>query len=69
MESLENKIAETANPVKNEIALNVGGKIFTTTKSTLMKCEGSYFYAMLGSGQFKPNETGNYFIVRYKNII
>eukprot|EP01118_Nematostelium_gracile_P005841 TRINITY_DN1866_c1_g1_i1.p2 TRINITY_DN1866_c1_g1~~TRINITY_DN1866_c1_g1_i1.p2 ORF type:complete len:130 (-),score=21.90 TRINITY_DN1866_c1_g1_i1:522-911(-) len=44
--------------------LNVGGKRFSTSKSTLTSIEDTYFHAMLSSDKWKPNEDGEYFIDR-----
>jgi hypothetical protein len=49
---------------KNKIKLDVGGQLFTTSKETLLKFEGSFFFAMLSSGRWEPDEDGTYFIDR-----
>lgn len=49
---------------KSKIVLNVGGKRFEVSKDTLMSYEGSFFYSMLRSEQFLPDENGEYFIDR-----
>mmetsp|Transcript_30348 Transcript_30348/g.42610 ORF Transcript_30348/g.42610 Transcript_30348/m.42610 type:complete len:311 (+) Transcript_30348:16-948(+) len=49
---------------KTKIKLDVGGKIFATSKSTLVSMEGTYFHALLGSGNWQPEEDGSYFIDR-----
>lgn len=36
---------------REQITFNIGGKIFSTTKTTLMKQE-NYFYGLLRSGSF-----------------
>jgi hypothetical protein len=50
------------------ITLNVGGTIFTTSRSTLCKIPDSVFYAMFSSNsQMMPSvkdQNGNYFIDR-----
>ena len=48
----------------NKIKLDVGGKIFKTSKETLTKIEGSYFHCMLGSSSWQPDDDGSYFIDR-----
>jgi hypothetical protein len=40
------------------IKINVGGKHFETLKSTLISLEGTYFYALLASGMWKPDSDG-----------
>jgi hypothetical protein len=47
-----------------KITLDVGGRVFSTSKETLMRFEGSYFYEMLNSGNFLPGPDGSYFIDR-----
>eukprot|EP01130_Rhizamoeba_saxonica_P018678 TRINITY_DN9427_c0_g1_i1.p1 TRINITY_DN9427_c0_g1~~TRINITY_DN9427_c0_g1_i1.p1 ORF type:complete len:359 (+),score=77.66 TRINITY_DN9427_c0_g1_i1:41-1117(+) len=46
------------------IVLNVGGTTFSTSRDTLLKDHSSYFYSMFGSGYWRPNENGEYFIDR-----
>lgn len=40
----------------------MGGALFCISKSHLLSVEGSYFRAMLASGQWKPESDGTYFI-------
>ncbi|RHY16477.1 hypothetical protein DYB38_007993 [Aphanomyces astaci] len=60
---LERRIQENlANP-PNIVTLDVGGTIFKTSKANLLRVEGSYFHALLGSGQWKPDSPGDaYFL-------
>ncbi|KAF0687058.1 Aste57867_21139 [Aphanomyces stellatus] len=44
------------------VSLNVGGRVFQTSRATLLRQEGSYFDAMLSSGQWQPDAQGAYFI-------
>jgi hypothetical protein len=57
----------TPEPRKEEnqeiIKLNVGGKLFVTTRTTIFSVENS-LKAMLQSGAFKPDLEGAYFIDR-----
>eukprot|EP01006_Ploeotia_vitrea_P051219 TRINITY_DN67533_c3_g4_i1.p1 TRINITY_DN67533_c3_g4~~TRINITY_DN67533_c3_g4_i1.p1 ORF type:complete len:312 (-),score=31.70 TRINITY_DN67533_c3_g4_i1:383-1318(-) len=47
------------------IRLNVGGTVFTTTKSTLMSSPDSFFSSMVSSGVWEPDaKTGEFFIDR-----
>ncbi|RHY43676.1 hypothetical protein DYB30_014157 [Aphanomyces astaci] len=56
---LERRIQENlANP-PNIVTLDVGGTIFKTSKANLLRVEGSYFHALLGSGQWKPDSPGD----------
>jgi ABC-type Fe3+-citrate transport system substrate-binding protein len=59
---LEKMMEENAAKAKQKIKLDIGGKIFTTSKSTLMRYENTYFYAMLASGKWQPDEDGTLFI-------
>src|SRR4051794_40995666 len=47
-----------------QIKLDVGGQTFATSKTTLLAHENSFFYAMLSSGDWQPDEDGSYFIDR-----
>src|SRR5690349_12693531 len=62
---IENKIEENASQAKQKIKLDVGGKIFATTKSALMRVKDSYFSAMIGSGKWQPDEDGIVYNWRY----
>eukprot|EP01114_Cavostelium_apophysatum_P001003 TRINITY_DN10869_c0_g1_i1.p1 TRINITY_DN10869_c0_g1~~TRINITY_DN10869_c0_g1_i1.p1 ORF type:complete len:311 (+),score=64.19 TRINITY_DN10869_c0_g1_i1:99-1031(+) len=50
--------------LKDRVKLNIGGKKFETSKSTLLLIKNTYFSAMLSSGQWKPDEQGYFFIDR-----
>jgi len=54
----------TVSTAKQKIVLNIGGKKFATSRSTLLSVKNSFFYAMLCSEQWKPDEDGEYFIDR-----
>ena len=58
------KVAENRAKAPKKIKLDVGGKTFTTSKDTLLQHENTFFYAMLSSDQWKPDEDGVYFIDR-----
>jgi len=58
LQEMEEKIKESANKAKNKIKFDVGGETFTVSKEALLREEGSYFYHMLASDQFKPDEDG-----------
>eukprot|EP01006_Ploeotia_vitrea_P019659 TRINITY_DN51883_c0_g1_i1.p1 TRINITY_DN51883_c0_g1~~TRINITY_DN51883_c0_g1_i1.p1 ORF type:complete len:301 (-),score=38.05 TRINITY_DN51883_c0_g1_i1:733-1635(-) len=49
---------------KDRVVLNVGGSVFETSKATLMTDSGSFFHAMVHSGAWAPDETGQFFIDR-----
>eukprot|EP00931_Biecheleriopsis_adriatica_P030082 TRINITY_DN17750_c0_g2_i1.p1 TRINITY_DN17750_c0_g2~~TRINITY_DN17750_c0_g2_i1.p1 ORF type:complete len:332 (+),score=79.77 TRINITY_DN17750_c0_g2_i1:81-1076(+) len=61
---VEAKMAENAAAAKDKVKLDVGGRIFSTAKSTLLKFEGTYFHALLSSGEFQPEDGNSYFIDR-----
>jgi hypothetical protein len=63
-EKLEAQMEKNAAIAKNKIRLEVGGTIFTTSKSVLLRLENTYFHAMLASGKWQPDEDGVYFIDR-----
>jgi hypothetical protein len=58
------RIKLSEHSMYDKVTLDVGGKIFATSKGTLMRFEDSYFYAMLNSGNFLPGPDGAYFIDR-----
>jgi len=61
---LERRMNESAEKAKTKIKLDVGGKIFSTSKTTLLQHQGTYFYALLASDHWQPDEDGCYFIDR-----
>ncbi|KAF0697461.1 Aste57867_11845 [Aphanomyces stellatus] len=58
----ERRVLATLASAPNLITLNVGGTPFTVPKETLLRVEGSYFYAMLGSGHWKPDNGNAFFL-------
>eukprot|EP01118_Nematostelium_gracile_P016349 TRINITY_DN6749_c0_g1_i2.p1 TRINITY_DN6749_c0_g1~~TRINITY_DN6749_c0_g1_i2.p1 ORF type:complete len:316 (-),score=67.77 TRINITY_DN6749_c0_g1_i2:83-1009(-) len=63
-EETKKKIEESILKVETKIDLNVGGTKFSASKATLLSMEGTYFYAMLASDRWKPDNQGEYFIDR-----
>ncbi|ETV79968.1 hypothetical protein H257_07164 [Aphanomyces astaci] len=61
---MERRVQEDVANVSSVITLNVGGTIFQTAKDTLLRVEGSYFHALLGSGMWNPTPGmgGAYFL-------
>jgi hypothetical protein len=55
---LQKELEDNSSNAKQRITLNVGGKVFQTAKANLLRFENTYFHAMLGSGQWKPEEDG-----------
>mmetsp|Transcript_44497 Transcript_44497/g.83359 ORF Transcript_44497/g.83359 Transcript_44497/m.83359 type:complete len:355 (+) Transcript_44497:20-1084(+) len=56
---------EYAERAASRVRLNVGGKIFETSKPTLLAELDSMLYALMHSGAFRPDpKTGEYFIDR-----
>jgi len=49
---------------KSKVKLNVGGTVFTTSKSNLTSVKDSFFSYMLSNDKWKPDEDGEYFIDR-----
>lgn len=61
---LKRKVEDDTKHATKKIKLDVGGKIFCIGKNHLLRIEGSYFHAMLSSGQWDPDSDGAYFIDR-----
>ncbi|KAH9184807.1 hypothetical protein AeNC1_013214, partial [Aphanomyces euteiches] len=60
---LENRIDDNISKFPNVITLDVGGTIYKATKETLLRFEGSYFHALLGSGCWNPDSSdGAYYL-------
>jgi hypothetical protein len=79
LQEIEQTMAECAAAAKTkvglrlylltvQITLNIGGKKFTTTKTTLLSVPDTYFHAMLSSGKWLPDEDGEYFIDRNPKV-
>ncbi|RLO05325.1 hypothetical protein DYB28_010654 [Aphanomyces astaci] len=51
----EARIQQNVDRHPNLVTLNVGGTTFQTSKDTLLRGEGTYFHALLGSGRWKPD--------------
>eukprot|EP01117_Protostelium_nocturnum_P018790 TRINITY_DN7928_c0_g1_i1.p1 TRINITY_DN7928_c0_g1~~TRINITY_DN7928_c0_g1_i1.p1 ORF type:complete len:262 (+),score=116.22 TRINITY_DN7928_c0_g1_i1:46-831(+) len=64
LKELERKMKERSDNAKSTITLNVGGKLFTTSKENLLRVKNTYFSSLLQSENWKPDEDGNYFIDR-----
>ncbi len=62
-------IEKHSSSAKQKIKLNVGGQVFATSKSTLLAFEGSFFYGMLGSGRWEPDEGNSRFFLSYRNYL
>mmetsp|Transcript_24792 Transcript_24792/g.41949 ORF Transcript_24792/g.41949 Transcript_24792/m.41949 type:complete len:315 (+) Transcript_24792:22-966(+) len=63
-DALVAKVTEHATAAPRKIKLDIGGEKFTTTKETLLRFQDSFFYAMIGSGHWSPDEDGVYFVDR-----
>jgi hypothetical protein len=62
---LDALMEENIAKAKHKIKLDVGGKCFATSKTSLLRFEGSFFWTMLAGGRWAPNEEdGAYFIDR-----
>lgn len=62
--SLVREVEANLDAARTRVDLNVGGRTFATAKNTLLRTEGSYFHALLGSGHWEPCAEGAYFIDR-----
>lgn len=58
------KVQEHSEASQAKVNLNVGGRAFTTSRENLLRWEGTYFHALLGSGEWQPCSDGAYFIDR-----
>jgi hypothetical protein len=64
-EEIKNKFEKVSSQAKSKIKLNVGGKIFTTSLSTLTMEKNTYFSSMFSEYfNTQPDEDGEYFIDR-----
>ncbi|CAK4474150.1 unnamed protein product [Aphanomyces euteiches] len=52
---MEHRIQQNIASMRQVVTLDVGGMIFKTSKENLLRDEGSYFHALLGSGLWKPD--------------
>ncbi|KDO21631.1 hypothetical protein SPRG_12871 [Saprolegnia parasitica CBS 223.65] len=60
--AMEARVAAAAMAAAEMVTLNVGGTCFATTRSNLLRFEGSYFSTMVESALWQPNARGEYFI-------
>jgi len=63
-EQIQKDMENYSQLAKQKIVLNIGGHIFATTKSVLLKEQDTFFYGMLRSGNFQADENGEYFVDR-----
>jgi len=64
-EKIKAEVHHQATESGSRVKLNVGGRAFTASRATLLRWEGTYFHALLGSGQWEPcGDDGAYFIDR-----
>jgi len=66
--SLEKKVEDNCGKTKQKIKLDVGGKIFSASKDSLLRLPNTYFHALLGSGKWQPDSEGAFFIDRNPKI-
>eukprot|EP01006_Ploeotia_vitrea_P050365 TRINITY_DN67450_c7_g8_i1.p1 TRINITY_DN67450_c7_g8~~TRINITY_DN67450_c7_g8_i1.p1 ORF type:complete len:339 (+),score=31.39 TRINITY_DN67450_c7_g8_i1:39-1055(+) len=65
IEKAKNQSMTTASSEHKTVKLDVGGQTFRTSSSTLLSVHESFFWCMLHSGSWTPDEeTGSYFIDR-----
>ncbi|KAF0686266.1 Aste57867_21872 [Aphanomyces stellatus] len=58
-EALNARVHTNVKAMPPIITLDVGGMIFKTSKNILLRVEGSYFDALLGSGEYEPDTPSN----------
>jgi hypothetical protein len=64
-QEIKKKLEKVSSQAKSKIKLNVGGKIFTTSLSTLTMEKNTYFSLMFSENfNTQPDEDGEYFIDR-----
>jgi hypothetical protein len=62
-DAISKRIEIAAGRGENRIKLDVGGRIFSTAKETLLSIENTFFYALIvNSDKFKPLDDGTFFI-------
>jgi hypothetical protein len=59
---LERLVRAHAETEASKVTIDVGGELFATTRANLLRFPNSYFSAMLGSGTWRPEERGAYFV-------
>jgi hypothetical protein len=65
---MQDLMSKQSAMAKCRIKIDVGGQLFTASKETFwksdtfLKLEDSFFFAMLSSGRWEPDEDGTYFI-------
>jgi BTB/POZ domain/NHL repeat len=62
--TVQTLVQKHAGRANEKVRLDIGGKIFSTTKSRLLSFKNSFFEAMLGSGHWKASRDGTYFVDR-----
>ena len=58
MKHLAEKAHMHAAQQKDKVNLDVGGEVFSTCRDNLLKFPDSYFYGMINSGVWRPDEEG-----------
>lgn len=64
VQELDQRMRSMHEKASNRIKLSLRGKVFETDKSTLLNIEGTYFYAMLSTDTWLPDDEGVYFADR-----
>lgn len=59
---LQQKMLENFQSLQDRVELDVGGRIFSASKSIFLNHPHSYFYALLSSGRWKPDKEGDRFV-------
>merc|ERR1712137_214539 len=58
------RVTANKSASKKKVRLNVGGCLFTASKETFVRWEGTYFHTLLNSECWNLDEDGEYFIDR-----
>lgn len=64
VQELDDRMRAMHERASQRIKLSLRGKVFETEKSTLLSIEGTYFYAMLSTDTWLPDDGGVYFADR-----
>eukprot|EP01006_Ploeotia_vitrea_P001645 TRINITY_DN105305_c0_g1_i1.p1 TRINITY_DN105305_c0_g1~~TRINITY_DN105305_c0_g1_i1.p1 ORF type:complete len:325 (-),score=46.52 TRINITY_DN105305_c0_g1_i1:209-1183(-) len=67
-EAQDKRVQRCAEARLTKVKLNIGGTMFSTTEATLLSEPDSFFWTMLHSGQWKPDDDGEFFIDRAPNV-
>ena len=61
---VQERVQHHATMAAQKVKLDIGGRVFSTTRSLLLSFDESFFHAMLRSGRWPPRRDGTYFVDR-----